>query len=117
MALRVFTDRDGNEWNVWRVRPMTPDSPLHARFRDGWVCFQRVDGSDRCRMALDEMPPGWEALPDDRLDLLRRVASQPAGEPLLADTGEETRRTLEDSERGSVSGPRQVAGRDDEVGA
>lgn len=116
MALRVFLDRDGHEWNVWRVRPSAgEDSPLHARYRDGWLCFQRVDGEGRCRMPLDEVPPGWDALPDERLDLLRRVAQQAAAEKVVDSTTEQARQAkAEDSARQIDSGPRQVAGWDGE---
>lgn len=114
MALRVFTDREGHVWNAWQVRPSTTADAVHARYRDGWICFQRDDGTERCRMPIDEVPPGWEALPDDRLDLLRRVAAQPVNERILSDTGEEVRHArVEDSERDSVSGPREIVGRDE----
>lgn len=113
MGLRTFQDRDGNEWQVWRVRPaVREDSPVHSRYRDGWLCFQRADGARRCRIPLDEVPPGWDALPDDRLDLMRRVAEQESAAP--ASTTDEARRSHEeDSARGEVSGPREVAGHDD----
>lgn len=112
MALRVFTDRDGVEWNVWHVRPtISEGSPLHARYREGWVCFQRADGAERYRMPIDQVPPGWEVMPDERLDLLRRVAAQPAEDGALADTGQEVRHSrVEDATRDSVSGPREIAG-------
>lgn len=111
MALRVFTDRDGREWNVWHVRPTVTDaSPLNTRYRNGWVCFQRTDDAERYRMPIDEVPAGWEILPDDRLDLLRRVAAQPAEDRAMADTGEEVRHArVEDAERDSVSGPHEIA--------
>lgn len=115
MALRVFTDREGVEWNVWHVRPTsTEGSSLHTRFRNGWVCFQRADGTERYRMPIDEVPPGWEVLPDDRLDLLRRVAAQPA-ERDLPNTGQEAQHArVEDEKRDSVSGPREIAGHDED---
>lgn len=116
MSLRAFTDRDGQKWNAWSVRPTTTsDSALHARYRDGWICFQRADGTGRCRLPLDEVPPGWDVLPDARLDLIRRVAEQPVNDRILSDTSQETRHSLaEDSARDGVSGPRQVVGRDGE---
>lgn len=76
MALRIFRDQDGLPWNAWLVQPGTSGSNLQQRFRDGWVCFERVDGSGRCRLPLGEMPSGWEELPDLKLDLLRRVAEE-----------------------------------------
>ena len=110
MAIRVFTDRDGWDWTAWRVCPtMGEHSPLQGRFRDGWICFQRVDGTERCRLPLDEVPPGWDALPDDRLELLRRVAAQGMGARGTGITEESRRSRTEDAHRGSVSGSRESA--------
>jgi hypothetical protein len=75
MALRSFQDRDGTEWRVWSVVPgAMAAATLDDEFRSGWLCFERVDGGGRCRLTLAEAPAGWESLPDERLDLLRRVA-------------------------------------------
>ena len=114
MGLRVFQDRDGNEWQVWRVRPaVREDSPVHLRFREGWLCFQRSDGARRCRIPLDEVPPGWDALPDERLDLMRRVAEQEV--TLSQSTTDEARQSREeDSARGEISGPRELTSPGDE---
>jgi hypothetical protein len=76
MALRVFADRDGNQWNAWLVQPGPSGNNFQERFRDGWVCFERVGGGGRCRLPIDQVPRDWETLPDDRLELLRRVADQ-----------------------------------------
>ncbi|MEO7457824.1 MAG: hypothetical protein ABIY52_16295 [Gemmatimonadaceae bacterium] len=76
MALRVFTDPDGTEWNAWLVQPGASGNNFQERFRRGWVCFEQVGGGGRCRLPLDEMPVGWESLADARLDLLRRVADE-----------------------------------------
>lgn len=51
---------------------------LEATYREGWLCFERLDGTDRSRLALSEVPASWETLSEERLDLLRRVA-EPAG--------------------------------------
>jgi hypothetical protein len=74
MAVRVFTDRAGNQWNVWRVQPTSSTAGLEERFQDGWLCFERVDGASRARLPLDEVPPSWEELPDERMELLCRLA-------------------------------------------
>jgi hypothetical protein len=82
MAVRVFTDRGGQEWSVWRVKPTSSTAGLRQRFRNGWLCFESADGSARARLPLDDVPPGWEQLPAERLDLLCRlaeVASSPRG--------------------------------------
>ena len=47
---------------------------LGESYRDGWLCFERVDGHDRRRLAIAEAPPTLETLPDDRLDVLRAAA-------------------------------------------
>jgi hypothetical protein len=113
MALRVFTDRDGHEWNAWLVRPVSGDaSPLPARYREGWVCFERTDGAGRCRLPVDQLPPGWEMLPDERLDLLRRVAEQPVNTSTGPSATPDT--ASEDGERTTDSGPRQTVGPEDD---
>jgi hypothetical protein len=83
MALRTFTDRDGATWNAWQVIP-NGGAGVQERFRDGWVCFERVGGGGRCRLPLSEMPPRWDQLPDVRLELLRRVADVPGSTGTVA---------------------------------
>jgi len=81
MALRTFSDKDGVRWNAWHVIPsgLGGGSSYPSRFRDGWVCFERLTGGGRCRLPLSEIPDDWESLPDERLDLLRKIAeSNPA---------------------------------------
>ena len=101
MALRTYTDRDGTEWRVWTVKPIGAGvSMLEASYRGGWLCFERLDGTDRRRLPLDEVPPAWEALPEDRLDLLRRVAEsagQRSGAP-GTDTGTRRRESAADDD-------------------
>jgi hypothetical protein len=113
MALRVFADRDGQEWNVWRVQPTTGSQSLHERFREGWICFEQVSGIGRCRLPLDEVPPGWEELPDDRLDLLRRVAQVSSYSREAPVRSVDDARTAEEESRGRVSGPKEMAGHDE----
>jgi len=76
MPLRTFRDRDGTEWRVWSVVP-DPHAAvtLDAEHRAGWICFERLDGRERRRLTLTAAPADWDALPDDRLELLRRVAT------------------------------------------
>jgi hypothetical protein len=75
MGLRTYKDPDGAEWRVWRV---VPDSisfaTLGESYRDGWLCFERVDGSDRRRLSMTHAPTDWDDLADDRLDALCRTA-------------------------------------------
>ena len=74
MALRKYSDRSGRDWNVWSVQPPGPEH-VPESLRDGWLCFQCVDGGDRYRLPMSQIPPTWEDLPAERLDLLRRVAA------------------------------------------
>lgn len=75
MALRTFTAADGTTWTVWLVQSMmaaaVPGTPSE------WLAFQNGDGSERRRLL--EIPDGWLALPDERLDLLRRIAEPVKG--------------------------------------
>lgn len=59
---------------MWSVEPTASGRAVGAPLRDGWLCFQRADGGERLRLARSDAPPGWETLPDEKLDLLRRVA-------------------------------------------
>ena len=76
MALRSYLDREGDEWRVWSVVPgANAAATLDEEFRSGWLCFEKATGGDRRRLPMSEAPDDWEALPDERLDLLRRVAT------------------------------------------
>jgi hypothetical protein len=115
MAVRVFTDREGHQWSVWRVQPTSSTAGLQERFQGGWLCFERDDGGARSRLPLDEAPPAWEELPDERLELLSRVAevaSRPRGI-----TPAESHRAQEGDEeaaRRRTSGARRAIGPDDQ---
>lgn len=114
MAVRVFTDREGRKWSVWRVQPTSSTAGLQERFQGGWLCFEREDGGARSRLPLDEAPPAWESLPDERLELLSRVAdvaSRPRGI-----TPPEAHRAQEGDEnvaRNRTSGARHAVGPDE----
>jgi hypothetical protein len=70
MPLRTFLSRDGSTWSVWQIESasaaVVPGTPTE------WLCFQDVESSERRR--LFEYPDDWDALTDERLDLLRKVA-------------------------------------------
>ena len=77
MALREFLDSEGRSWRVWDVAP----DQFHAAtnwedylqgYIDGWLVFEAVDGSERCR--LYPIPSGWETSSDGQLEDLRRTA-------------------------------------------
>jgi hypothetical protein len=75
MALRVYRDPDGGEWRVWRVVPDSVSfATLGESYREGWLCFERVNGTDRRRLSMAHVPTDWDGLADDRLDALRRLA-------------------------------------------
>ena len=112
MALRRFTDRSGCVWNVWNVQPATLAHGVQEPLREGWLCFQRAEGGERYRLPLSDAPPGWEELPPERLDLLRRVALlSPTTGPMRQVPSPE--RETEDEARTRVSGERSVIGADD----
>ena len=75
MALRTFVTSDGTTWTAWLVKTggmaSVPGTPTE------WLAFQNDDGTERRRLL--EIPNGWDALPDERLDLLRRIAEPVKG--------------------------------------
>lgn len=114
MALRVFSTREGEQWRVWSVIPATNAAvTLDEAFRGGWLCFEELNSGERRRLALTEAPAAWDALPDERLDLLRRVAAPVVPVPLDGSGEVTTRRPIEDAARYRVSGPKSVVGGDD----
>ena len=73
MPLRNFIDRNGEGWCVWSVVPQASGGAgVPPALRRGWLCFAPERGEQRFRLPLEEVPTGWDALPDDRLDLLRQ---------------------------------------------
>jgi hypothetical protein len=75
MALRVFPDHEGREWQVWNVEPSNGDRGVRKDLSGGWLCFELVGGGERCRLPLTEVQGRWEKLPDARLEALRRLAT------------------------------------------
>jgi hypothetical protein len=114
MAVRVFTDREGHQWTVWRVQPTASTASLQERFQGGWLCFEREDGGARARLPLDEAPPAWDALPDERLELLSRVAevaSRPRG--ITPPEAHRAQEVDENAARDRPTGSQRVIGPDD----
>lgn len=112
MALRTYMDPDGQAWHAWQVHPGNTGAGYAARFREGWVCFERVDGGGRCRIPIDQMPPGWDSLPEQRLDLLRRVAEAASATTTATRLPDSIRKAAEDAARLKRSGPTEIIGRD-----
>lgn len=115
MTLRVFTDSEGCDWHVWNVDPSSGATGVRIDLREGWLCFERVGGGDRCRLALTEAPPAWEQLPAQTLDRLRRAAA--ARRSLRAVTRDESGARVElkeDAARRRDSGPKRALGGEEE---
>lgn len=73
MGLVDFTDKDGVSWRVWHVD--TPPARAHLmdpQFRNGWLVFERADGTERRR--FNQVPDDWASLPGERLALLCQLA-------------------------------------------
>ena len=78
VGLIEFADTDGVRWRVWHVE--TPPARAHLmdpQYRNGWLVFEREDGTDRRR--LNRVPDDWASLTSDRLAQLCRVAVPVAG--------------------------------------
>lgn len=116
MPLRVFQDRDGQEWRVWFVMPAGSPGMLGESFRDGWLCFERIDGRDRRRLAIADAPPAWDALPDEQLDVLRGVAEPAQRSAASTGVGVAAQMSLETTQRDDrSSGPKTVVGEDEAI--
>jgi hypothetical protein len=116
MALRLFADDSGNEWNAWDVQPSESSAlVLTKRFRGGWLCFERADGSQRCRVSLEDVPPGWDSLPDHHLQALLSsgLSESTTQRPAARTTTGVQRADIERAARNRVSGPRETIGSDD----
>lgn len=70
MPLRTFAARDGTTWSVWRIQSSTASDALGMP--RSWLMFQNEAGGERRRLV--EYPASWQSLPDERLELLCRVA-------------------------------------------
>lgn len=69
MGLLHFTDSRGTHWRVWQVD--TPAARAHLMepsFRNGWLVFEREDGTNRRRLA--QVPEDWASLGAARLERL-----------------------------------------------
>lgn len=105
MTIRKFVDAKGVEWSVWSTVP-APDSPLARYHPAGWLTF---DAGGATLRRLSPAPAGWEAVADQRLELMCRVA-----EEVPRHTGE--RLKMKRPEPEAAPGPEPAAdqsGRDD----
>lgn len=75
MGLREFKDSDGVVWQVWTVTADVLDKRTAAEdymreWQDGWLCFEHPGA----RRRLAQFPADWEAMPDEKLQLLLNQA-------------------------------------------
>ena len=98
MASRNFVDSRGVEWRAWSTVP-EGSTVLSSDYAQGWLTFESADALRR----LVPIPPGWDAVPDERLELFCRLAAEVPrhtgpfarlrrDEPVSADEGAEARR-------------------------
>lgn len=79
MALREFTASDGRQWRAWDVtpetmHPTTRSEDYLAPYLEGWLVFESLDGSAKCR--LHPIPNGWSEAGDEELEeMLHRSES------------------------------------------
>lgn len=92
MGLLTFEDTAGARWRVWRVE--TPAARAHlmdASFRNGWLVFEREDGSERRR--LPQVPEDWAHLSAAHLTRLCELAVR-AAPPRVDSRSEATATTV-----------------------
>jgi hypothetical protein len=77
MATRAFKDSAGVEWLIWHVTPGQHTrragrgvTTLPDELAEGWLCFESGSGKRR----FYPVPPEWETLADDKLEILCRAA-------------------------------------------
>jgi hypothetical protein len=69
VGLVMFRDAAGTRWRVWHVE--TPAARAHlmdASYRNGWLVFEKEDGSERRR--LSQVPEDWAHLTPEHLGRL-----------------------------------------------
>lgn len=69
MPFREFSDADGARWVVWSTVPSN-GVPLSRGMENGWLTFE----SAHERRRLAPIPDGWVELPDERMELLLKLA-------------------------------------------
>jgi hypothetical protein len=74
VGLQYFVDAQGIRWQVWEVEtPATRAHLMDPNFRNGWLVFEREDGTDRRRLA--QVPEDWASLGPERLARLCAAAT------------------------------------------
>jgi hypothetical protein len=72
MPSREFEDAGGVIWRVWSTVPVSGAVINNPGFEKGWLTFESESGALR---RLAPVPPAWETLPAERLELLLRTAA------------------------------------------
>lgn len=75
MALRNFTDSQGNTWRVWNVVPQyatgRDEDQMTPGLQGGWLCFENSGEKRR----LSPIPADWESAAGDALEQYLRQAA------------------------------------------
>lgn len=75
MALRSFTDSQGQGWRVWNVVPQydtaRDEDTMTPGLQGGWLCFEK-EGQKR---RLSPIPDGWEAAEPEALERYCQAAT------------------------------------------
>ncbi|HEX9485287.1 MAG TPA: hypothetical protein VF929_11930 [Gemmatimonadaceae bacterium] len=116
MAIRYFADPDGTRWSMWPVQPttLTGSHLLAEQYRGGWLCFESAETGERYRLSLEEVPPAWESLSDDRLALVRRMAVLTRAPSVTSTPIAAQKAIIEEEARNRVSGPKAMVGDDED---
>ena len=82
MALREFTDPNGESWKAWditpdQLHPSTRTEDYLQGFLDGWLVFETLDGREKRR--LYPVPVDWQEMGDAQLAALCERADSVRG--------------------------------------
>ena len=75
MPMREFTDSAGMVWRVWETVPRVGGA-YDESLRHGWLTFESAAGT---RKRLAPIPRDWDKAPDERLELMCRIAEEGRG--------------------------------------
>ncbi|NUO63216.1 MAG: hypothetical protein HOQ11_13410 [Gemmatimonadaceae bacterium] len=110
MALREFTASDGRQWRVWDVtpetmHPTTRSEDFLAPYLEGWLVFESLDGSAKCR--LHPIPNGWSEAADEELEEMLHRSESIRGERV---SGPHGRTAIEEREAERIGARESVPG-------
>lgn len=98
--MRQFTDRDGR-WRVWAVNQAAAESVTAdvSISPDGWLCFESVENDRRYRLAMRNVPAGWDEGSDIILRQLLTKAKKAVDSGVTSKSIAKQRRDLENGAR------------------